>query len=243
MTQVMNWSSWSVDAMKQKRQLQYTKAVPKSLLFACVSRIFMVHSGWKEKRFCGKVYLVTHAIRYLDYNTCRVLFYAEKLQWATSKEYAQTYQWNIKLAVTQIVGHIRVLIKWWNTEELEVPMKREVGKVGQEGLLSMKQITTVVTKSARQQKTYMVVWHEWFTEYIGRELGNMYECFIEEDCEDCSKMWWNRNGKWILLLTRTKKCRKYHEHDVLDWVIAHSMWNTRTMRLYCSVPYIAWNLF
>lgn len=39
---------------------------------------------------------------------------------------------------------------------------------------------TVVVSSARMKVSYIAVNPDWFAEYIGTEMGNIYDCFISE---------------------------------------------------------------
>lgn len=81
--QVMKLYSWGVKTVKQKRQPRFAKAVPETLLVACISRVLFVHSGWKGKKSAGRVYFVPCQIICVDCNSCREFLEAGDSQWAS----------------------------------------------------------------------------------------------------------------------------------------------------------------
>lgn len=77
-----------------------------------------------------------------------------------------------------------MFVEWCEPEELNVPIENEDKEVRKEGFLGMKQNATMVAKYVGQQGTFTLVRHKWFAEFLGRELGKIYNCFIAETCKD-----------------------------------------------------------
>lgn len=67
------------------------------------------------------------------------------------ERYADIFGRKIELAVEQIVGQIRVIVYWWEPEELMVLIKSEDEVVRNTGLLGTSCKATVVVKFAKQQ--------------------------------------------------------------------------------------------
>lgn len=107
-------------------------------------------------------------------------------------------------------------------DEKERPIESKDEEIRKERLLGMEWYAFVIVKSAKRQRTVIVVRHEWFIGLIAREVGKFHVCLIEKDCENYNKTT-KLECKVDYNVDEEEKFRKYHEHDVVGCVISSSI--------------------
>lgn len=76
------------------------------------------------------------------------------------------------------MGQIHQFVELWEPKRLPFSVESEDGNNRQEAVLEAERRATVVAHNARMQLSYITVESDWFAEYIGQEIGKIYEYYI-----------------------------------------------------------------